>query len=140
MVQLGEGFRDLIVWQKAYQLVLEIYKITKKFPKYELFGLTSQLTRAAVSVPANIAEGYERQHKKEYIQFLTIARGSLGEVETYLMLAKDLEYVEKDTYNNLEEKRQEIGRLLRGLTRSLANGKGQGTSSKGQGKILTLDP
>lgn len=117
---MGEGFRDLIVWQKAYQLVLEIYKITKKFPKHELFGLTSQLCRAAVSVPANIAEGYERQYKKEYIQFLTIARGSLGEVETYLMLAKDLEYIEKDTYNNLEEKRQEIGRLLRGLTRSLA--------------------
>ena len=72
------GFKDLVVWQKAYKLSLEIYKITAKFPKSEIYGLTSQFRRAVVSILANIAEGYERQYRKEQLQFLTMARGSLG--------------------------------------------------------------
>lgn len=116
---MGEGFRNLIVWQKAYIFALEIYKATKGFPKDELYGLTSQIRRAVISISANIAEGYERQHRKEYIQFLMIAKGSLGETETYLMFGKDLGYLKKDEYEKLEGLRQEVGKLLMGLIRSL---------------------
>ena len=77
-----QSFKDLIVWQKAYRLVLEIYKITKDFPKYEMYGLAQQMRRAAVSIPSNIAEGYGRKHKAEYRQFLSVAYGSLLELET----------------------------------------------------------
>jgi len=113
-------FKDLIVWQKAYSLILDIYKITKKFPKSETYALTQQLQRAAVSVQANIAEGHERQYKKEYLQFLSIAKGSLTEVETYLLLSKDLAYISAEEYEKLEESRKEIGRLLYGLIKSLS--------------------
>jgi four helix bundle protein len=89
------------------------------FPKIELYGLISQMQRAAVSISANIAEGYERQHRKEYIQFLSIARGSLGEIETYLMFAKDLNYMNEHKFNELENQREEVGKLLRGLIKSL---------------------
>lgn len=116
---MGEGFRDLIVWQKAYSFALGVYKATRDFPKTEIYGITNQIHRAAISIPANIAEGYERQHRKEYIQFLMIAKGSLGEVETYLMLAKDLGYLTEDQYNELQGQRQEAGKLLRGLINSL---------------------
>jgi len=117
---MGEGFRSLKAWQKAYALALEIYKITKDFPKTEIYGLTSQIQRAAVSVSANIAEGYERNHRKEYIQFLMIAKGSLGEVEAYLMFARDLGYITSEKYSELEEQRQEASKILRGLIKSLA--------------------
>jgi four helix bundle protein len=119
-MQETQSFKKLIVWQKAYDFVLVIYRCSQKFPSSELYGLTSQLRRAAVSIPANIAEGSERQHKKEYLQFLSIARGSLGEVETYLMLAKDLGYLTEDMFVELEGQRKEIGRLLRGLYKSLS--------------------
>ncbi len=115
-----QGFKKLIVWQKAYEFALAVYKHSQKFPQSELYGLTSQIRRAAVSISANIAEGNERQHKKEFLQFLSIARGSLGEVETYLMLIRDLGYLNEEKFTELEEKRKEIGRLLRGLYKSLA--------------------
>ena len=120
MMESGEakGFRTLIAWQKAYELTLSVYKLTKEFPKSEIYGLTSQLQRAAVSVPANIAEGYERNHKKEYLQFLYIANGSLAETETYLLLAKDLKYLSQDEYSFIDEKRKETAKLLRGLIKS----------------------
>lgn len=114
------GFRSLKAWQKAYDLALEIYKITKDFPRTEVYGLTSQIQRASISVSANIAEGYERNHRKEYIQFLMIAKGSLGEVETHLMFARDLGYITSEKYIELEEQRQEAGKVLRGLIKSLA--------------------
>lgn len=75
-----QSFKDLIVWQKAYRLVLEIYRITKDFPKFEIYGLAQQMRRAAVSIPSNIAEGYGRKHKTEYRQFLSVAYGSLSEL------------------------------------------------------------
>ena len=84
------SFRDLIVWQKSYRLVLEVYKITEGFPKTETYGLSQQIRKAAVSIPSNIAEGYGRKHKAEYNQFLSIAYGSLLEVETQYSLAVDL--------------------------------------------------
>ncbi len=113
------GFRQLNAWQKAYELTLEIYQLAKAFPKSEAYGLTSQLQRAVVFVPANIAEGYERNHRKEYVQFLFIAKGSLGEVETYLLLAKDFGYLSQDEYASIDEKRKTTSRLLKGLIKSL---------------------
>jgi four helix bundle protein len=113
------GFKELIVWQKAYGLTLEVYKLSKNFPKEETYRLVSQLQRAVVSIPANIAEGYERNHKKEYIHFLYIAKGSLGEAETYLLLARDLDYIFVEQYRVIEDRRGEVARLLRGLIKSL---------------------
>jgi four helix bundle protein len=117
--QKPKGFRNLNVWQKAYALTLDIYRATKTFPKAETYGMISQLQRAAVSVPANIAEGYERNYRKEYVQFLFISKGSLGEVETFLLLARDLGYLSNEDYAAIEEKRGETTRLLRGLIKSL---------------------
>ena len=91
-----QTYRDLTVWQKSMDLVAEIYRLTKLFPQEELFGLTSQIRRAAVSVPANIAEGYGRIHRKEYLHHLSIARGSLMEVETHLQIAVRLTFLERD--------------------------------------------
>lgn len=116
---MNQGFKDLVVWQKAYNLALAIYTTTKKFPREELYGLISQIRRAAVSVSANIAEGYERQYRKEYIQFLMMAKGSLGEVETYLLFSKDLGYICTESYNVIDAERQDVTKLLRGLIRSL---------------------
>jgi four helix bundle protein len=102
-----KGFHGLTVWQQAYTLTLVIYRLSQKFPKEEKYGLVSQLLRAVVSIPANIAEGYERNHRKEYLQFLFIAKGSLGEVETYLMLAQDLGYLSEEDFAAVEDKRRE---------------------------------
>ncbi len=113
-----QGFKSLLVWQKSYELAIRIYKVTEKFPKSEVYALVSQMRRAAISVPANIAEGYERQHNKEYVQFLAIARGSLGELETYLLLAGDLKYITKEVSKELEQDRKEVIKLLQGLIRS----------------------
>ena len=118
----NQGFKSLLVWQKSYALTIKIYKVTEKFPKSEIYGLVSQMRRAAISVPANIAEGYERQYNKEYIQFLTVARGSLGELETYLLLAKDLNYITRGTFEELEQSRKEVIKLLQGLIRSKVGG------------------
>jgi four helix bundle protein len=115
-----EGFRKLEVWKKSYDLTLEIYRLTKTFPKEEAYGLISQMQRAAVSVTANIAEGYERNHRKEYVQFLFISKGSLGELETFLMLARDLGYVSPELYASAEQIRKDSTRLLTGLIRSLS--------------------
>jgi len=116
---MQNGFRKLNAWQKALELALNTYKITSSFPKAEQYGLTSQLRRAAISVSANIAEGYERQHRKEYVQFLSIAKGSLGEVETFFIIAERLGHVSHDTYVAFEEKRKETARILSGLINSL---------------------
>ena len=92
-----QSFKKLIVWQKAYQFALKIYKETDGFPKREIYGLTSQLRRCTVSIVSNIAEGYQRQHLGEYIQFLSISLGSCAEAETQLLLAQDLNYISKDS-------------------------------------------
>lgn len=116
---MAQGFGNLVVWQKAYGLALETYKATSDFPKGERYGLVSQIRRAAISVPANIAEGYERNHRKEYIQFLAVAKGSLSEFETYLLFAKDLQYLPYEQYHLLENNRKETARMLTGLMRAL---------------------
>lgn len=103
-------FKDLIVWQKSYQLVKEIYRITGNFPKEELYGLSQQLRRAAIAIPSNIAEGYGRQHNKEYKQFLSIAYGSLCEMETQYLISVDLGFISKDV--TVEGLMKEVGSML----------------------------
>lgn len=105
----------LIVWQKSHKLVLEIYEITKGFPREEQFGLTSQMRRAAVSIPSNIVEGKARGSNKEYKRFLLMARGSLEEVKYQLLLARDLKYINDEQYKELLSLAKDIGRLLNGL-------------------------
>ena len=105
-----QSFKDLIVWQKSYKLVLEIYKITKDFPTSETYGLSQQMQKSAVSIPSNIAEGYGRKHKAEYNQFLSIAYGSLLELETQFLLAKDLRYVSESQI--VEKLLKEVGSML----------------------------
>lgn len=105
-----KSFKDLIVWQKAYKLVIEIYKITKSFPKDEVYSLTQQIRRAAIAIPSNIAEGYGRQYNKEYKQFLSIAYGSLCELETQYLLSIDLEYIKRNEV--IENLTKEVGSML----------------------------
>ena len=115
----GTGFRKLIVWQKAHQLVILVYKLTEKFPKHEMFGLTSQLRRAMVSVPANVAEGYGAGGKGQFGRYLDIAQGSLAEAEYYLILAQDLSYITPSQYEQTESLRAETGFLFHRLIESL---------------------
>ena len=114
------SYKDLIVYQKAYQLSLHIYRVTENFPKAEIYGLVSQMRRSAVSIPANIAEGYRRGHRKEYIQFLRIAQGSCGELETFLSMSKDLGFIKEKDFEELEITQDEISRLLQALISALA--------------------
>jgi four helix bundle protein len=116
---MGRSYQDLIAWKKAMSLVIEIYRVTKSFPKEEMFGLTSQLRRAAVSVPSNIAEGQGRLSQGEFHQFLGQARGSLMEIETQVLIAQQLEYLTEAQANNLLESCAEEGRILNGLIASV---------------------
>lgn len=112
-----KSFTDLIVWQKAHHLALETYKVTKSFPDSERFGLISQMRRAAVSVPANIAEGFRRTGQKNKLQFYNMAQGSLEEVHYFIILAKDLGYLPDG--NGLMDKYQETAKLISGLMASI---------------------
>ena len=114
-----KGFRKLLVWQRAHEMVLSVYKMTEKFPKSEMFALTSQLRRAVVSIPANIAEGQGAGTKAQFARYLDIAKGSLSEVEYYLVLSKDLGYINSEAYNTLETLRSETGYLLYRLIGSM---------------------
>ena len=118
-----ESYRDLVVWQKAIGLVTEIYRATQRFPNDELFGLTSQLRRAAVSIPSNIAEGRGRSSLGEFRLFLGNAMGSLAEVETQLFIARNLHYIDEATAAGLLDLSSEIGRVLNGLISSVKNRK-----------------
>ncbi len=106
------AFTDLIVWQESHKLVLFIYKITKKFPREELFGLTSQMRRAAVSITSNIAEGFTRRGKKEKLQFYTFAKGSLVELESQLLVARDISYFDNRDFENIHIQIVSVHRLL----------------------------
>lgn len=115
----GKSFRSLMVWQRAIEMTLEIYRLTAAFPASEQFGLTSQLRRASVSVASNIAEGHGRASKGEYLQFLGHARGSNSGVETQLVIAKALGFGSKQALVAVEEKCSEVGRMLGAVMRSL---------------------
>ncbi|MGO9863444.1 MAG: four helix bundle protein [Terriglobales bacterium] len=112
---MPESYRNLIAWQKAKTLALNVYRCTRGFPKDEIYGLRSQMRRAAVSVPSNIAEGKGRYSQKEFVQFLYHARGSLLELETQLSIARDLEYIGLPVFESLESETEELGRILNGL-------------------------
>lgn len=113
-----EAYKNLIVWQKADELAFKIYLVTKGFPKEEIFGLTSQMRRAAVSVPANILEGYSRFSKKEKLQFYSIARSSLAETGYYLNFSWRVKYLSDKDYNLLLGLKSETIRLLNGFIKS----------------------
>ena len=119
-----QAFHDLQVWQKAHQMVRQVYRLTQTFPSHEQFGVTSQLRRAAVSVASNIVEGHARG-KLEFIQFLVIARGSLEEAKYLLWLANDLQYVKSDQYRDVVNQTDEIGKMIHGLTRAQKNSNGR---------------
>jgi four helix bundle protein len=114
-----KSYRDLIVWQKAMDLVEDVYKRTKVFPREELYGLTSQLRRAVVSVPSNIAEGQGRNSTKEFLHHLSIAYGSLCEVGTQILIAHRLGFLERRDVEVLDGLTSEVGRLINGLSNKL---------------------
>ena len=113
------NYRELIVWQKAMDLVELVYQATEQFPKEELYGLTSQVRRSAVSIPSNIAEGQARKSTAEFLNFLSIANGSRAEMETQILLAQRLKYVTNDTAQQILNLSEEANRLLNGLMNSL---------------------
>jgi four helix bundle protein len=113
-----QSFTDLRVWKEGHNLVLEIYKITKAFPKEEMFGLTNQIRRASVSITSNIAEGFSRNSYKEKSQFYFMALGSLTEVQNQLLIAKDIEYITKQEFKSLAERTVTISKMLNGLIKT----------------------
>lgn len=114
-----KSYKELIVWRKSFELTKDIYKVTVSFPREELYGLVSQMRRAALSIPSNIAEGFSRSYTKEFIQFLRIAFGSGAELETQLLLAKELKFLKVEDYDNLGQTLQEIMRMLNKMINSL---------------------
>jgi four helix bundle protein len=115
------SFKDLLVWQEAMNLVVMIYQITSHFPRYEIFALTSQMNRAATSIPANISEGNGRYSTNDYLRFLSMANGSLRELETHLLIAERLNYVKRTQTEETFLKIEYVGKLLNGLRKSLEN-------------------
>ncbi|WP_163329252.1 four helix bundle protein [Desulfurobacterium thermolithotrophum] len=135
-------WKELLVWQRSHEIVLDIYKLTKGFPKLETYSLIDQIKRAAYSVPANIVEGHSKKSKKEFIRYLYISRGSLEELRYFLLLSKDLNYISKEEYDNFEEKLTEISYLLNQLIKSLTSTPSTpsttSTTSKASTKSKTL--
>jgi four helix bundle protein len=122
------SYTDLVVWQKAIDLVVEVYNLTDKFPKSELFGLTSQMRRAAVSIPSNIAEGRRRGSRKDFCHFLITAYGSGGELETQVVIAKKLKYTRAEDYLKIDLLLSEVMRMLNVMIKKLQATNLQATS------------
>jgi len=116
---MADSFRDLVVWQKAMALATEVYQVTEAFPRAETYGLTNQLRRAVVAVPSDIAEGKGRLSKREFVQMLSRARGSLFEVVTQIEIGKNLRYVGDAEFEQVSKHCAEVGRLLNGLIRAI---------------------
>ena len=115
------NFRNLLIWQKSMVLVTKIYSVTNNFPKEEVFGLTSQIKRSAISIPSNIAEGLGRESSKELLRFLKISIGSLFELQTQLEIAKNIIYLDEETFNNLYEDTRELERMIVSFTNKIKN-------------------
>ena len=113
------NFKELLVWQKSINFVTEIYELTNDFPKNEMYGLTSQIRRASISIPSNIAEGNSRRSVADYLQFLKIARGSCAEVETQLIISKNLGFLNEEKSLKLNQDITEFSKMLNGLINSL---------------------
>jgi four helix bundle protein len=116
-----KNYKELKVWEKSYQLCLEVYLITQEFPKIEIYGLISQMRRAALSIPSNIAEGYGRKTISEYLRFLYIAYGSVCELETQILLSGDLGYLNENRLSKVQKEVREVERMLQALIKSLEN-------------------
>lgn len=114
-----KGYRKLKVWEKAHQLAMEIYRISKTFPKEEIYGLTSQIRRAAFSVPLNIVEGHASTSRKEFLSFLNIANRSLVETEYLLEILRELNFMDEIAYQRLEKQRNEVGVMLNAFTKAV---------------------
>lgn len=115
-----KNFKQLKIWQKGIVIVKKVYAITKDFPKEELYGLTSQMRRCAISIPSNIAEGFKRYHSKEYKQFLHIALGSIAELETQVIIAHELGFANETHWVDLSEELDHIGKMTSSLLGKLA--------------------
>ena len=115
------NFRNLLIWQKSMVLVTKIYTVTNNFPKEEVFGLTSQIKRSAISIPSNIAEGLGRESSQELLRFLKISIGSLFELQTQLEIAKNIIYLDEETFNNLYEDTRELERMIVSFTNKIKN-------------------
>ncbi len=113
------SYQDLKVWHKGMELARLSYRLCARFPKHELYGLTGQIRRAAVSIPTNIAEGYGRSHRGDYVRHLSVANGSLKELETELILANGLEYIRDAEFRLVMQEADELGRMLRRLLQKL---------------------
>ena len=113
------SYRELIAWQKGMQLVTDVYAVTRLFPREEVYGLTSQIRRAAVSVPSNVAEGHGRATNRDRQYFITAARGSVLELQTQIEIARNLGYLEESSSAKLLQSADEVGRIINGLLRSL---------------------
>lgn len=113
------NFKDLKIWQKSMELSKTIYQITECYPSKEIYGMVSQMRRAAISIPSNIAEGFMRRHNKEYRQFLYIALGSLAELETQVALSIDLNFLKKEKGDDIQIKINEINKMIMGLIKCL---------------------
>lgn len=118
---MGQTFQNILAWQKAYDFVLDVYKYTKSFPESEKYGLISQFQRAAVSIIANIAEDYKKIGKADKLRFMNISQGSLEECRCYVILSRDLEYIDNDVYNILYSKIEEASKLLNGYCKAMLN-------------------
>lgn len=116
---MGQTFQNILAWQKAYDFVLDVYKYTKSFPESEKYGLISQFQRAAVSIIANIAEGYKKIGKADKLRFMNISQGSLEECRCYVILSRDLGYIDNDVYNILYSKIEEASKLLNGYCKAM---------------------
>ena len=119
MSEAAKSFEDLIVWQKAHEFVLSVYRVTKVFPQEETFGLVSQFRRAAVSVPANIAEGFGKKSKPDKLRYFNISQGSLEECRYYVLLANDLGYL-KDTSKEMVKQVMQVSKLLSGYIKAIS--------------------
>jgi four helix bundle protein len=116
---MTQNFKEVFAWQKAHEFVVMVYETTKQYPSFERFGLCSQFQRAAVSIPANIAEGYRRDGMNDKLRFLNIAQGSLEECRYYILLSKDLQYISIETYDSMNSAIEETSRLLNAYYKSI---------------------
>lgn len=121
---MTRNFEDVIAWKKAHALVVFVYQVTKMFPDYERFGLCSQFQRSAVSIPANIAEGYKKLSKADKLRFLNISQGSLEECRYYCLLSKDLGYINNETYLQLQQKIMDTSYMLNSYIKGIIENKG----------------
>ena len=117
-------FKDIIAWQKSYDYCLYVYKVSANFPEFERFGLRSQFTRAAVSITANIAEGYKKLSRQDKLRFLNISQGSLEECRNYNLLSRDLGYISDEEYNILEEKIEIVSKFINSYCNGIINNNG----------------